>query len=70
MKKSKGHICFGINAGNSTEFYQRDNEVYRAPVGNPIMPDGYRCGRWECSIVHFHRFEQVILSGFDQVLRS
>ncbi len=51
--QSQGHLAYDSN-GN--EWYERDGEVYRAPVYRPVMTDGYRCGRWECSMEHAARF--------------
>ena len=59
MKQSKGHLCF---AGNF-EFWQNGEEVYRAPIDNPIMTDGRRCGRFESYKWHFEHFKSVILEG-------
>jgi hypothetical protein len=55
LEKSKGHIKFIWN--NTYEYYDRDGEVYLAPIHNPIMPDGYRSGRWECSRSHYEIFK-------------
>lgn len=49
--KSKGHICFNIQAGR--ELYARDGQVYIAPIANCIDTEGYRCGRWECGVSAF-----------------
>ena len=49
-QKSMGHIAFGNMApGGWAEFFIRNGELHRAPVDNPVMPDGFRCGRWQCS---------------------
>lgn len=56
--KSQGHIEFA----GQFEFFQRaDGGVYRAKVSDPIMTDGCRFGRWECSRPHFDRFRDVIV---------
>ena len=47
--KSKGHLAFW----GDYEMYDYQGAVYRAPVDNPIMPDGRRCGRWECNYTAF-----------------
>lgn len=47
MNKSEGHIVFMFDE----EFFIRAGALIRAPTTNVIMPDGYRCGRWECSKV-------------------
>ncbi len=56
-EKSKGHICFNDNF----EFYQCGNQVYRAALSNVIDIEGYRFGRWECSVPMFNRFKDMIL---------
>ena len=46
MRKSKGHVMF-------TQVYEyfiheEQGDLYRAPLCNPVMRDGYRGGaRWE-----------------------
>jgi hypothetical protein len=55
IKKSKGHIKFIWN--NTYEYFDRNGEVFLAPVHNPIMTDGYRSGRWECSRSHYEIFK-------------
>lgn len=40
--KSTGHIGFA----HGMEYYWRNGELYRAPINNPVFPDGFRCGRW------------------------
>ncbi len=44
---STGHLGFCPDTrGSRWEFYQHADHVYRAPVYAPVMPDGYRSGRW------------------------
>lgn len=43
VQRSVGHICFACRL----EYFERDGEVYRAQSCAPVMPDGYRFGRWE-----------------------
>ena len=43
-EKSKDHLRFI----RDTEYFSRDGSMYRSSVSNPVMTDGYRCGRWEC----------------------
>jgi len=45
-KQSKGHKTFKDNY----EYFTQGKDVYRAEISLPIMPDGYRCGRWFCYI--------------------
>lgn len=41
---SDGHLFF--YAGR--EFFAHNNAIYAAPAAMPVMPDGHRCGRFEC----------------------
>lgn len=73
MQESNGHLfwashteCNGELTIN-TEFFVRDNKVFRAPMSNAVMPDGYRVGRFECSKELFDKFKNVILSSFDKI---
>jgi hypothetical protein len=43
MEKSQGHIK--VIAGY--EYFIRNGELFRARIELPVMPDGYRCGRWQ-----------------------
>lgn len=57
--ESRGHIAFTP----AFEYYERDGEVYRAYVGNPLDAKGYRQGgRWECSISFLPQLRKV--AGF------
>ena len=52
MTDSKGHIG---NNGQS-EFFVKNDEVFRAPKDSPLDIYGYRMGgRWESSVSHFSR---------------
>lgn len=42
---SAGHRAIIANY----EYYHRAGALYRAPMTAPIMPDGYRAGRWQCA---------------------
>lgn len=45
--QSKGHIGFAVDPwGVKWEFYRRAGSVYKAHASAPVMPDGYRSGRW------------------------
>ena len=46
---SDGSIAFVHSEldGSDYELFRRGGSVYRAPVSNAVMPDGFRCGRWE-----------------------
>ena len=68
-EKSPGHICFA----NGFEFFEREGEVYRAKITDPlctlVQVSGRkvesRHGRWECSRPHFDRFRAVITGEED-----
>ena len=47
LKLSKGHICLSDNL--EFEYFKRGGDIIRAECDAPVMPDGYRCGRY------FHR---------------
>ena len=44
-EKSKGHRGFIL--GYEYYVHHFNGHLYRAPIANPVMPDGYRAGRWE-----------------------
>lgn len=51
-QQSTGHIAFVYPMDSDQpiiELFQFDGQVYRASTDLPVMPDGRRCGRWECS---------------------
>jgi hypothetical protein len=62
--KSPGHICFA----NDFEFFEREGEVYRAKITDPlcnlVQVSGKRVesrhGRWECSRPYFDRYRKVL----------
>ena len=43
IDKSMGHLFF---EGGYEYFIAESGNVYRADAALPVMPDGYRCGRW------------------------
>lgn len=45
---SAGHLLWQSTPYGLREYFTRGNEVLVAPVDNVVMPDGYRCGRFEC----------------------
>lgn len=47
LEFSKGHICLSDNL--EFEYFEREGDIMRAHCDAPVMPDGYRCGRY------FHR---------------
>ena len=60
MEKSKGHVAW--LAGNR-ELIEASGEWYIAPLDCPIMTDGRRPGRWECSEAHGRRYWDAIYKG-------
>lgn len=44
--KSMHHYCFSLDG--KFEFFERNCSIYKAPMSNAIMPDGFRSGRFEC----------------------
>lgn len=47
FETSIGHVAFVPRASGGTwEYWTRCGEVWRADVTAPVMPDGYRSGRW------------------------
>lgn len=56
MEKSKGHLEFRLGPNGLQEYFIKWGEVYRAPISDAIMTDGYRTGRWECSIRHWEQY--------------
>lgn len=56
---SEGQVA--VTSDLRYEFFLREGEVYRAPLQSPVMTDGYRCGRWECSATHFERNKSALI---------
>lgn len=55
--RSDGHVLFL----GEYEFFIRDDAAYKAIAVHPIMPDGFRHGRWECPIrLAYSRLGQII----------
>jgi hypothetical protein len=60
-EKSKGHIAFI----DDVELFKRANgDLYRAPISDVIMPDGYRSGRWEAYANKADERIEMLTSGF------
>lgn len=58
--KSEGHLGFCYpDEFPAFEFFTRGEEVYRASLSNPVMPDGYRCGRWETNMFHWNHYQKA-----------
>lgn len=46
-QRSKGHISFVPRASKGTfEYWARDGHIWRMDASAPVMPDGFRSGRW------------------------
>ena len=46
-EQSKGHIAFvPTTHGDRWEFWEREGSIWRQVESAPVMPDGYRSGRW------------------------
>ena len=55
-KRSSGHIAFVPRASGGTwEYWERDGEIWRQDTSAPVMPDGYRSGRWYGTDRHLTR---------------
>lgn len=47
IKRSTGHIAFIRDTHQGFwEYWERDGSVWRQSTAAPVMPDGYRSGRW------------------------
>jgi hypothetical protein len=45
--QSLGHLAFVPDThGSHWEYWERDGSIWRQNVNAPVMPDGYRGGRW------------------------
>jgi hypothetical protein len=44
--KSEGHIGYGIVDNTVSEYFNRGDKVYRAPLYQAVMMNGQRSGRW------------------------
>ena len=51
LKLSKGHICLSDNL--EFEYFKRGGDIIRAECDAPVMPDGYRCGRYFHQISYY-----------------
>ena len=73
VEKSKGHRCFcrpaGLQSSTPTvEYFEKGGEIFRAPVSNPVMTDGYRCGRFECHSRQWGHLASLMFNGAGFVL--
>jgi hypothetical protein len=56
MDKSRNHILFFTDGtGAVYELFARDGVIIYADVRLPVMPDGYRAGRFESIDSEHHR---------------
>ena len=63
--KSNGHICFIVSDFGTMEYYVAGGELYRAPIDNCIdTRNGYRIGRWECSVEHFKLYYESVYKSW------
>lgn len=51
LEFSKGHIC--LSDCLEFEYFERGGDIMRAPCDAPVMPDGYRCGRYFHQISYY-----------------
>lgn len=55
-ERSRGHIAWVPRAsGGMWEYWERDGEIWRMDSTAPVMPDGYRSGRWYGTDRHLTR---------------
>jgi hypothetical protein len=46
-ERSQGHIAFVPSThGDRWEYWERDGSIWRQIESAPVMPDGFRSGRW------------------------
>ena len=55
-RKSKGHLSFFGNY----EYFEFNSVVFKAHKSDVVMPDGYRTGRWECTMSHWPLTKSVL----------
>jgi hypothetical protein len=73
MHESKRHIVWaqGLECNGELattyEYCERNGDVYRAPLSSVVMPDGYRVGRWECSLSMWARYKDMLLKQYSKV---
>ena len=60
-KRSYGNVALT----EKHEYFQRGNCIYKALLQDPIMPDGYRCGRFACYANRWNDLRDIILSSCD-----
>lgn len=75
MEHSIGHICFAQRVTHpeiteTTEFFERNGNIFRAPLSNAVMPDGFRTGRLECNTELWKQYGGMILGAFDRLIES
>lgn len=69
LEKSRGHLEYYELENNmgTVEFFVRNDEVFRAPVKAPVMPDGYRCGRWQTSLSKWPDYRTTVYGDWPTV---
>jgi len=60
--ESAGHLAWvrPEGGGEVLEYFVRCGDVLRAPISCVVMPDGYRCGRFECPLSMWERMREMI----------
>lgn len=71
--ESKGHICFvriyrNPECVDMVEYFERNGDVFRAPMSCVIMPDGYRVGRFECPVRMWDQLKELIASHHEIIV--
>ena len=59
--KSVGHMG---TMWDISEVYRVGDNIYLAHYNLPIMTDGRRYGRWECSVSHWERYLSTVYKDF------
>ena len=62
---NKDKVSYGrVAVFGDFEYFQRGDGIYRAPLANPVMTDGYRCGRWECYPHGWTLLSEILVDAF------
>lgn len=61
IETSRGHLKFVDGINGKYEYFKRNGQIYNAHIDRPVMPDGYRCGRWYCPMWQYEiRFNELV----------
>jgi hypothetical protein len=68
--ESKGHLYWikvmrNPECVEMIEYYERDGDVFRAPMSCVVMPDGYRVGRFECPARMWNQLFAILKSSHE-----